>query len=227
MTAMNTSGDAYRAWLIDMDGTLYRALPLRALMAAELAVCGWNAVRILRQFRKEHERLRHRGEPAASTPYREQIERTANAVGRPAEEVERIVRCWMQKRPQKWLVRCLRRRLVQQIELFRAAGGRTAVVSDYPASDKLAALGIAGLFDAVVASGETESLRRLKPAPDGYLLAAETLGLAPNQCLVIGDRDDTDGAAASTAGMDFLHVRRCSSLAAIQRPLARVIHAGP
>ncbi|HEV8245640.1 MAG TPA: HAD family hydrolase, partial [Polyangiaceae bacterium] len=76
-------------------------------------------------------------------------------------------------------------------------------VSDYPAQRKLAALGTPELFDVVVASGEPGGPRRLKPHPEGFLRAAEALGVAPARCLVIGDREDADGLAARAAGMGF------------------------
>ncbi len=86
---------------------------------------------------------------------------------------------------------------------FKAKGGRTALVSDYPAQRKLDALGCRELFDVIVANGEKNGPRRLKPDPEGYLLAAKLLEVAPAVCLVIGDRDDADGAAARAAGMGF------------------------
>jgi FMN phosphatase YigB (HAD superfamily) len=215
---MNPLPKRHDAWLLDLDGTLYRATPLRLLMAAELALCGWAAIGILRRFRKEHERLRHTSDPAPITPYELQIERTAAALGLPAEHVARVAGHWMQERPRKWLPRCIRRQLVQHVARFRAAGGRIAVVSDYPASLKLSALGITSLVDAVVASGETAELKRLKPAPDGYLLAAEKLGVPAQRCLVIGDRHDTDGSAARAAQMEFLHVRQLHRLDNMHQP---------
>ena len=75
-------------------------------------------------------------------------------------------------------------------------GGKLALVSDYPATDKLNALGMASLFDLVVSNGEPGGPSRLKPHPEGYLSAAERLGVAPSACLVIGDRDDADGQIA-------------------------------
>jgi HAD superfamily hydrolase (TIGR01509 family) len=80
-------------------------------------------------------------------------------------------------------------------------------VSDYPARRKLGSLGVESLFDVVVASGEPEGPRWLKPHPAGYLLAARALGVEPPRCLVIGDRDDADGRAARSAGMAFRLVR--------------------
>jgi putative hydrolase of the HAD superfamily len=96
--------------------------------------------------------------------------------------------------------------LIKRIDEYRARGGKTAVVSDYPASRKLAAMGIADRFDAVVASGESGGPGQLKPDPAGYLLAAEILQIRPDQCLVIGDRWDADGEAAARADMKFQHV---------------------
>jgi HAD superfamily hydrolase (TIGR01549 family) len=109
----------------------------------------------------------------------------------------------MIERPKRYLGWFRRKELLEEIRRFRAGGGRTALVSDYPATEKLAALAAAELFDVVVASGESDGPRRLKPDPDGYLRAAQALGVAPAKCLVVGDRDDADGAAARTAGMGF------------------------
>ena len=123
------------------------------------------------------------------------------------EAVERIVREWMQERPGKWIYRFRRTGLLRQIAAYRAAGGKTAVVSDYPARRKLEALKLSELFDVVVACGEDHGPPALKPDPTGYLQAAELLGVRPEHCLVIGDRADADGKAARAAGMTFLRVR--------------------
>ena len=64
-------------------------------------------------------------------------------------------------------------------------------------------MGAPDLFDVIVASGEENGPRRLKPDPEGYLRAAELLQVAPERCLVIGDRDDADGGAARAANMAF------------------------
>jgi HAD superfamily hydrolase (TIGR01549 family) len=196
----------YRAWLCDLDGTLYHARALKLLMGLELLLFGLPEVRTIRAFRKEHERLRNC--PAANglavnTPFEEQVERTARRLRLPNDRVQQSAERWMIERPLRWLPRFRRERLFREIVDFRARGGLTAVVSDYPAARKLDALGLARHFDVVVASGESGGPSELKPAPDGYLKAARRLGVTPEQCLVIGDRDDADGAAARAAGMAF------------------------
>ena len=61
-------------------------------------------------------------------------------------------------------------------------------------------------FQRAGLSGEAEGPGRLKPWPDGYLLAAERLGIHPGECLVVGDRADADGEAARRGGMAFRRV---------------------
>jgi len=199
------NGD-HDAWLVDLDGTLYRARGVKLCMLAELSLGGWGALGTLRQFRSEHERLRRMTEPLAGDPYRLQLERTAQALGLAPTLVEVRIREWMIERPGKWLRRFRRAALLAELQRFREAGGRLALVSDYPARSKLAALGCGELFEVVVANGEAGGPRWLKPHPDGYLSAASRLGIAPERCLVLGDRPDADGEAARRAGMAFRHV---------------------
>jgi hypothetical protein len=89
-----TTEREHDAWLIDLDGTLYRPLPVKLAMAVELAVGGWSAVSVLRAFRKEHERVRE-APPSDQSPYRLQLERAASRAGKDVEHVERLVTQWM------------------------------------------------------------------------------------------------------------------------------------
>ncbi len=193
----------YAAWLVDLDGTLYRHKPVQLAMMLELLMFGWGAIRTLRAFRRSHEILRaeaHGEIELALSPFERQLEHAAQALGLERSHVEDVVRHWMFERPLKWVARAKRAQLLDALADYRAGGGKTALVSDYPASGKLAALGAASLFDLVVSNGEPGGPRRLKPHPEGYLRAAERLGIEPARCLVIGDRDEADGGAARAAG---------------------------
>lgn len=201
-----------KAWLLDLDGTLYKAGPLKLVMGAQLALLGLGALGTIRVFRKQHEHIREElaENPTLSfepSPLAEQVRRTAEKLGKSEADVERVIESWMIERPTRYLGRFRRASLLEEIRAFRDAGGRTAVISDYPARKKLHALGATHLFDVVVSNGEHPQLKRLKPAPDGMLLAAAELGVLPEHCLVIGDRDDADGAAARAAGMAFRLIR--------------------
>lgn len=201
-----------RAWLVDLDGTLYNPGRLKLWMALELAVFGLGALQCVRTFRKEHEHLREEQGDAVGesleaadghAPFDRQIARTAAKLRWSEERVRACVGEWMIRRPCRWLRPARNERLVAELRAHEASGGLLALVSDYPAREKLEALELAELFAVVVANGEHGGPARLKPAPDGYLLAARRLGVEPAECLVIGDRDDADGAAARAAGMQF------------------------
>src|SRR5690606_8101600 len=141
------------------------------------------------------------------SPFDEQLRRSAESLLMDESTLRAQVMEWMVHRPGKWIARSRRTDLLEELVAFHEQGGKLAVVSDYPARAKLDALGISSLFDVVVASGEHQQLRRLKPAPDGYLLAASELGVSPEDCVVLGDRLDADGQAAEHAGMKFRWIR--------------------
>ncbi|HEU5074584.1 MAG TPA: HAD family hydrolase [Polyangiaceae bacterium] len=194
----------YKAWLCDLDGTLYKPGGLKLLMGLELVLFGLSELKTIRAFRAEHEKLRRRPrDPRHATPFDEQIARTAAQLTLEEEHVRRTVERWMVERPARWLPTFRRSSLHLEIVAYREQGGRTAIVSDYPATRKLQSLGWHHHFDVVVANGEPDGPDALKPEPAGYLRAAERLGVHPRDCLVIGDRDDADGEAARAAGMAF------------------------
>jgi len=66
------------------------------------------------------------------------------------------------------------------------------------ADHHLAAHGLTARFDAIVAHGDYE---RGKPHPDPYLKAAEILGVAPRDCLVLEDSHNGVRSAAAAGAM--------------------------
>lgn len=90
----------------------------------------------------------------------------------------------------------------QVIEHIEAQHGRIpfAVVSGSRRNSvigSLTALGLLDKFDVLVCA---EDYKNGKPAPDGFLLAAQKLGVAPANCLVFEDTD-LGIQAATAAGM--------------------------
>jgi beta-phosphoglucomutase len=104
----------------------------------------------------------------------------------------------------------------------RAAGLKQSLASSAPMENIEVisdGLGLRRWLDAVVSG---DRLPRGKPAPDIFLLAAERLGVAPGQCLVIEDAP-AGVAAAKAAGMRCLAVTNshpAASLAAADRIVA-------
>ncbi len=97
------------------------------------------------------------------------------------------------------------------LERLRGARKRMAVVSSAPRENVetiLRSLEIEDSFDVIIAE---EDASRGKPDPQGYLLAAQRLGVKPSECVVV---EDAPGGveAAKRAGM------RCLGLAAERAP---------
>lgn len=100
------------------------------------------------------------------------------------------------------------------LQALKAAAIPRSVGSSTPRSNLdaiFAATGIDKLFDAVVCG---DDVTNGKPAPDVFLLAAERLGLAPADCLVIEDAH-VGIEAARRAGMKVLAVATTNPLEAL------------
>jgi len=81
------------------------------------------------------------------------------------------------------------------------------------------ALGVDGAFGTVVAC---EDCPRSKPAPDGYVIAARALGVAPHECLVL--EDSAAGIAAGVAaGATVVAVRAGNFVGADQSQAHAVV----
>lgn len=95
--------------------------------------------------------------------------------------------------------------VVPLLAAVRQEGWRTAVASSSGVSwirRVLAGLNLEGRFDAAAGGDE---VRRAKPAPDVYLLAARRLGVSPEACVAL--EDSPNGVrAAKAAGMACIAV---------------------
>lgn len=92
------------------------------------------------------------------------------------------------------------------LQQCRQLGVQVVLLSDYgSAKEKLEALGLdTKLFDWIISAPE---LGGLKPARQLIDAVTGRMQVLPSQCIVIGDRDDTDGAMARAAGVAFVLVQ--------------------
>ena len=110
--------------------------------------------------------------------------------------------------------------LIDFLEALRRDNIKTAVVSSTSSQSVITALnrmGIVKYFDAVICG---DMVKTPKPAPEGYLKAAELVGAAPNECLVIEDSPHgiNAGLAAgmTVVGYSGSQIKQDTSKAAIQ-----------
>jgi FMN phosphatase YigB (HAD superfamily) len=195
-----------RAVLFDLDGTLYHQLPVRARMAAELALAalraprrGTRTARALRSFRHLREGLRALGHARESLE-RLQYEAPARRVGLEPDELARLVEEWMVRRPLPHVAAAARRDLASTLAALERRRVEIGVYSDYPTGRKLEALACRARFSLELCSTDPE-VNAFKPHPRGFLRACEVWGIEPRQVLYVGDRAGLDAAGARAAGM--------------------------
>jgi FMN phosphatase YigB (HAD superfamily) len=95
--------------------------------------------------------------------------------------------------------------LVPMLARLRTQGIKLAVLSDYDTvEERLRMLRIPpDCFDHL---SSCEAAGALKPAARPFLEIARKWSISAEAILVVGDRDDTDGQAARSAGMQFLQI---------------------
>lgn len=203
MTAIDPA--RLRAIVFDVDGTLYAQAGLRRAMFLELVrghlLRPWQAIstfRILGAYRHAQELLRDQpieGDLAAA-----QLRLACERAGAREPRVRDLVERWMEQAPLPLLRRFMDPDLPQLLRVAKERGLRLGVLSDYPAANKLAALGVAEYFDMVL-TAQDPTVNRFKPDPAGLREALRRLGADGTQALYVGDRAKVDAAAAQAAGV--------------------------
>jgi len=212
--------------LFDLDGTLYSQRLLRALMLTELLALPlrrpfscWRTWRTISAYRSAQESLRT--SDATAMDAEAQVNAAAIRAAVPAADVQAIVQEWMLERPLKYLRWCRAVGIVNLLEFLARHRVAIGLLSDYPASGKLNALGLSDRFFPVLCSSDPE-IGALKPHPRGFLRACDVWGVSPSEVLVVGDRPDVDAAGAAAAGMPCVIIGRSSACAAVKASVLAV-----
>lgn len=191
--------------VFDLDGTLYNknGMVRRMLFGALLE---WRMMFVERRTRKK---LRGVWMGDKDSFYDMYFREMSNGRLFSAE----YARWWYNTRYMPLMVRVIKKyyQPVEWLEPFvsqcKTLGVRIVVLSDYGhTKEKIQALGLDDtMFDWVVSAPE---LGGLKPARQLLEKVAAKMGILPNQCLVIGDREDTDGELAKSVNVPFYLVEQ-------------------
>lgn len=191
--------------VFDLDGTLYNknGMVRRMLFGALLE---WRMMFVERRTRKK---LRGVWMGDKDSFYDVYFREMSNGRLFSAE----YARWWYNTRYMPLMVRVIKKyyQPVEWLEPFvnqcKTLGVRIVVLSDYGhTKEKIQALGLDDtMFDWVVSAPE---LGGLKPARQLLEKVAAKMGIFPNQCLVIGDREDTDGELAKSVNAPFYLVEQ-------------------
>ncbi len=192
------------AILFDVDGTLYSQACVRRSMFVRLAssivlhpLQGLRTARLLQAYRSSQEELRGTATCQGGST---QLACACAKTGIQEAEAKEIILKWMEILPLDLIARAKRPGLMDFLKTATERGIRCGVVSDYPAEQKVKAMGIRQFFSVVI-SPETEGVSRFKPSPQGLQTALRVLGAKASSTVYVGDRLDIDREAAHRAGI--------------------------
>lgn len=193
-----------KAVIFDLDGTLYdkSGLAMR-LVWSQLQHGALSLLKREREVRKELRGQNFRSEDAFYDAFFAQFEKPEFA------------RRWYFEKYMPDMVSILRKyyRIAPWVEramlALRTNGVKVVVFSDYGSvQKKLEAIGFRlswadYLFEAPALGG-------LKPCKKSFEKIIQEIKLQPSDCLMVGDRQDTDGEGARSVGMAFEQVAKAS-----------------
>ena len=188
---LNLPAGNFRAYLFDCDGTIVDSMPLHYI-AWRTSLAEWNCV--------YEEKLFYAW---GGRPIREIISllNEMQGLNMPVEQVAvRKEELYFQLLPQL-------KAIPEVLEHIDLQHGRIpmAVVSGSRRDSVIGSLTTTNLLDKFETLVCAEDYERGKPAPDGFLLAAQRLGVPPSACLVFEDTE-LGIQAATAAGMASVKV---------------------
>lgn len=197
--------------IFDVDGTLYDQRPLRRYMMLMIL---WHYlwrphsvydIFTLLAFRRHREKLSRTEE--YDIIKKQYILADEQSVQK-TQRVKKIVDHWIRNKPLPLLSRYMYPMTDQLVLTLQESNINVAVLSDYLAKEKLSAMDLS--IDHIY-SAEDKIINTLKPNPDGIKHILNDLCISPEATVYIGDRDETDGAAARRAGVHSVIVDRTTA----------------
>ena len=186
-----------RGVVFDLFGTLISTtaddvIGNRRLLAQDLGVDA-DAYERVRHETREHYETGGAGDPEetlASFARRAGVQPRPDALRRATDRWLDANRRWLTPRPST----------LEALDGLRALGYRLGLLTNCgPAVESVwADSPLAARFDATAFSSE---IGFLKPHPETYRIACERVGLAPEQCLYVGDGGDNELTGAAAAGL--------------------------
>jgi HAD superfamily hydrolase (TIGR01509 family) len=184
------AGD-FKAYLFDCDGTIADSMPLHYI-AWKKVMAEWNC--------EYPEELFYSW---GGKPVRKIIADLNNING-----IEMPIEATARRKESFYLAQLPQLKAIPEVlEHIKAEHGRIpfAVVSGSTRDSVVGSLSVLGLLESFDTIVSAEDYKRGKPAPDGFLLAAERLGVAHADCLVFEDTD-LGIESAIAAGMAYVKV---------------------
>jgi len=195
-----------KAIIFDLDGTLYnfKWLPLRLIWSLPTDIFRISADRKVRKSLKGEDF----GTPEA---YKDEY---ARRMAHHTKLKKQDALNWYSNKYMGTMCFLLKRyypprpRLKEVFQAIHDKGVKIAIFSDYPrVKQRIKALDfLPETIELISGSYSAEDFGSQKPAERPFLEIAKNLAVKPEECLVVGDRDDTDGNGARKTNMEFIQI---------------------
>jgi FMN phosphatase YigB (HAD superfamily) len=181
----------------DLDGTLYDLRSMRQRMFKEVLVSlflkkiTFQEVRILIHYRKTLEILRKSVGITNKSLYQLHTSSVSEKMRCTSEKVNHVVNKWMIDIPCSKIHDCVWPDVKKTLVKLKDKGYILAVLSDYPAREKVNAMGLDGIFEVILSCQDQDS-SGYKPNTNGFQRIAKHIDLSPCECIYIGDSYERD-----------------------------------
>lgn len=200
-----------RGLFVDLDDTLYDYEPCekrgRAALA-ELATArfNWSPAMFEEAFQTARKRVKERFSGPSGHHRLLYIVELLSAAGE--LDCLAVAREWERAYWSSYLDGAVLRHGAQSLlDDARAHGAKVAIVTDLVLEVQLWKLTHFDLFRSIDALAVSEEVGHDKPHRAPFDLASHRMGIAVNECIVIGDNPKTDGDGAKGLGIPYLQVK--------------------
>ena len=197
-----------KAIIFDFDGTLYdfKGLPKNLCLSSIHNILKINAVQKARKALKGKEF-------STSLEYENEFFSVLKQLGKFKSSEK--AKNWYNNLYMKKMILVLSKKytkrdgILQMVKSLKSKDIKLVIYSDYGMlKERLEAVNFTSeelsYFDHILSS---EDFGCLKPAKKGFLQVAKKIDISPENCLVVGDRIDTDGQGAFDSGMKYVEIK--------------------
>jgi HAD superfamily hydrolase (TIGR01549 family) len=203
--------ESIKAVIFDFDGTIYFQKPVQAYNLFRIAyrvainprlIGEVSLIRHYRKLREDYSKL--------NIPILKVEEDLARLKNCSANEIAAVRDYWLIESQSLAIKIFRRKKLLKQINKLQRDGVLIVIWSDYPIRKKSKRI---SLHPDFTASSEAPQIKIAKPNPAGLYYILRSLDLKHTQVIMIGDRDDRDGEAARSAGVQYFKVGKEANMA--------------
>lgn len=218
---MNTPSDyslfaSFPVYIFDMDGTLYSQQKMHLHMASALAFhflshpLQITDLYLIYRFRRLREKAQYK-----QMSVEDLCRALASSLHLDAEKAIEVISYWMFQVPLDYIAQCAYPSILKFLRHRVEEGAVLAIYSDYPAAEKLNALGLKASY---IFTANDSDIMELKPSRHAMEYIQSILGVSGDKILYVGDRNEKDGISAQLIHASYCPVEKFLSILSSASP---------